>query len=354
MSYRNSSNHTKKLDIPEFVPVGAVIGKGGSYCKSLREAHGVRCSVDGTDRKVTLKGPRSGVSDAENELAKLFKTFAIQSNEPARVFEVVARNGPNQLWAFKEIDGDVSDAQVEEYRYRLEQSGRVAAAASEDESWIQEFREGDTTNVMAYLKEMSFDQPPKIKLAFGKLCFKLRSTRLIGSNWMEKGMVPRSSLSVHVGEKLGKSWDLKYHLVGGEWQLQCAYTRRTVRGTYDAILDNDTSFRVRALTREKLSDNAADDIHRHLAISILGDNFFDTTVSMKGTAPTGMFIKSFDAKSKINVEYGGLHFSIFYLDQRQSDFRLECRLSTKEKEKLSAEDNASQVLVEKVLQVLSC
>ncbi|KAF4324250.1 hypothetical protein BBO99_00000899 [Phytophthora kernoviae] len=386
MSYRNSSNHTKKLDIPEFVPVGAVIGKGGSYCKSLREAHGVRCSVDGNDRKVTLKGPRSGVSDAENELAKLFKTFAIQSNEPARVFEVVARNGPNQLWAFKEIDGDVSDAQVEEYRYRLEQSGRVAAAANENESWIQEFREGDTTNVMAYLKEMSFDQPPKIKLAFGKLCFKLRSTRLIGSStswpnlqklrnlndfssrwsnvcdrtspaittllddledWMEKGMVPRSSLSVHVGEKLGKSWDLKYHLVGGEWQLQCAYTRRTVRGTYDAILDNDTSFRVRALTREKLSDNAADDIHRHLAISILGDNFFDTTVSMKGTAPTEMFIKSFDAKSKINVEHGGLHFSIFYLDQRQSDFRLECRLSTKEKEKLSAEDNASQVLVEK-------
>ncbi|KAG7388321.1 hypothetical protein PHYBOEH_007900 [Phytophthora boehmeriae] len=392
MSYRNLSNQTKELDIPEFVPVGAVIGKGGSYCKSLRDAHGVRCSVDGPDRKVTLKGPRSGVSNAENELAKLFATFAIHSNEPKRVFEVVARDGPNHCWTFKEIEGVDGDPQVKDYRYRLEQSERATTASSTDKSWIQEFLEDDTANTMAYLREMSFDQPLKIKVAFGKLCFKLKSTRCLEpstswvnlqklrnlddfssrwsnvcdrtspsltallddlEDWMEKDLTPQNSLSVHIGAKSGTSWDLKYHLVDGEWKLHRAYTRRSVRGTYDVILDNDTSFRVRASTREQLSDNAANDILRHLAISIVDGNVFATTVSLKETAPSEMFIKSFDAKSRIHVERGGLHFSIFYLDKTQSKFRLECRLSTKEKEKLNAGENACQVLMEKVLQMLS-
>ncbi|KAG7387294.1 hypothetical protein PHYPSEUDO_014473 [Phytophthora pseudosyringae] len=397
MNFRNTRDSafspTKSLEIPAHVPVGAVIGKGGSYCKALRENHGVRCSVDGTDRKVTLKGPRTGVEGAEDELADLFASFAISKTCEVRVFEVVVREGPVRWWSFQKDKEITSDEQVEEYPFRLQQSGRAAETASQNNSWVKEFREDDATTVMGYLLGNPSELRPQIEIAFGKLCFKLKSIRCESptiawpelqklrnfddfttrwsnvcgrsspsivalldnlEEWMERGVQPRKLLSVHLAGHEGKSYDLKYLLVDGQWELHKAYARRFVRGTYDVILDNDTSFRLRAVTREKISDNIAADIQRHLDISIPDDgDFFRTKVVLSQTAPTGMSIKSFDAKSKVHVEANELRFSIYYLDQRQDEFRLECRLTNEEKEKLGGEDAVAQVLLEKVLQVLS-
>ncbi|GMF09214.1 unnamed protein product [Phytophthora lilii] len=398
MSFRNARSsgapsQTKGLDIPEHVPVGAVIGKGGSYCKALRDNHGVRCCVNTTDRKVTLKGPRTGLERAEDELADLFASFALTHSGEGRVFEVAARDGPRRWWSFEEAKEVSSDPQTEEYTYRLKQTGRAVETTSEKEAWIKEFSEDDMDDIMTYLVEKPSELPTRVKLAFGNLCFKLKSIRYESSTiawpelqklsnfedfasrwsnlcgrsspsivalmddleeWMEKGVQLRNVLSVHVAGYEGKSYDLKYHLVDGQWELHNAYTRRFVRGTYDAILDNDTSVRVRAVTRENASSNASADIQRFLHISIPhGADFFSTEVTLSRSAPAGLYIKSFDAKSKVHVEVNGLRFSIGYLDQQQKKFRLECRLLTAEKEKLSAKDNEAHVLLEKTLQLLS-
>ncbi|KAG6590745.1 K Homology domain, type 1 [Phytophthora cinnamomi] len=383
-------SRTKDLETPGHVPVGAVIGKRGAYCKALRENHGVHCTVDVDDRKVTLKGSGTGIKEAEDELAKLFASFAI---EQKRVFEVVARDGPNRWWTFEKEENVSSDSEVEDYSHRLQQSGRAVETASVNRSWIQEFREEDAAAVMSYLTEKPVGSLPKIKLAFGNLCFKLKSVRCASSTipwselqklrngpdfstrwsnycgrtspsiaalmgdleeWVEKDVEPRSSMSVHLADKEGESYDLKYHLVDGQWELSNACSGRHVHGTYDVILDNDTSFRLRAVTREKLSENAATDIQRQLVISIpeSGD-FFGTRVSVSSTTTTGLYIKSFETRAKVHVDVNGLRFSVCYLDERQKEFRLECHLSAAEKVKLGAKDNEAQVLLEKMLQVLA-
>ncbi|KAL3668129.1 hypothetical protein V7S43_006992 [Phytophthora oleae] len=387
MSFRT----TKSLAIPEHVPVGAVIGKRGSYCKALRENHGVRCTVDGDNRKVTLNGPSSGVIGAEDELANLFASLAVAKKE-ARVFEVAVRDGPTHWWSFWKNEEATSDQEVEEYPYRLQQSGRAVETANQNESWVKEFREEDIANLMGYLQEKPSELPPRFKIAFGTMCFKLKSIRCKSSTisweklqnlrnfddfatrwtnfcrrsspslvalmddleeWMEKGVEPYKCLTVHLADN--ENWyDLKYHLVGGQWELLKAYSKRHVRGTFDLIVDNDTSLRVRAVTREKISLNTAADLHRYLDISIPDDgDFFHTKVELSGAAPTGMRIKSFNAKSTVQTVANGLRFSICYLDHNQDEFRLECRLASEEKEKLGANDNEAQVLLEKTLQILS-
>eukprot|EP00644_Phytophthora_capsici_P004203 jgi/Phyca11/7107/fgenesh1_pm.PHYCAscaffold_17_\ len=381
----------KSLTIPEHVPVGAVIGKRGCYCKALAATHKVRCSVDGDNRKVTLTGPGNGVIGAENELASLFASLAVTNNE-ARVFEVAARDGSTHCWSFQKTDEVTSDTEVEEYLYRLHQSGPAVETANQGESWIKEFREEDTANLMGYLLEKPSELPPKIKIAFGMLCFKLKSVQCKSSTfswqqlqklrnfddfatrwtnycrrsspslvklmdeleeWMEKDMELYKCLTVHLADN-EKHYDLKYQLVDGQWELLKSYSKRHVRGTHDIILDNDTSLRVRAITREKISQNAAADLHCYLDISVPDDeDFFHTNVVLKETAPAGMRIKSINAKATVQVVANGLRFSICYLDQSQDEFRLECRLDSEEKEKLSATDNEAQVLLEKTLQVLS-
>ncbi|KAF4042219.1 KH domain [Phytophthora infestans] len=395
MSFQSTSlRQAKNVAIPDHVPVGAVIGKGGSYCKAMRENHGVRYSVDGTDRKVTLIGPGTGVKSAEEELTDLFASFAINKQEENRVFEVVAPNGPTRWWSFQQDMETSSDEQVQEYPYRLKQSGRAIETSNENTiSWIKEFREDDMANVMDYLLEKPSKSPLKIKIAFGKLCFKLSSidcksstiawselqklrnfeefmtrwsnycsrsspsiTALMDDleSWMEKGVEPRKTLSVHVAGCKGGSYGLKYHLVDRQWELHSAYTRRYVRGTYDVILDNDTSFRVRAVSHEVATKSASADIQHHLDISTPnGGDFLRTKVELSRNAPAGMQIKSFEAKSKVHVDANGLRFSIFYLDKHQDEFRLECRLATVEKEKMSTKDNEAQVLLMKVLEVLA-
>ncbi|ETM49134.1 hypothetical protein L914_06432 [Phytophthora nicotianae] len=81
--------------------------------------------------------------------------------------------------------------------------------------------------------------------------------------WMKKGVEPHNTMSVHFGGYKGKSYGLKYHLVDGQWEVLHNVYKRHVQGTYDAILDNDTSFQLRAATREILSENASSDTQHH-------------------------------------------------------------------------------------------
>ncbi|RLN90671.1 hypothetical protein BBJ28_00015397 [Nothophytophthora sp. Chile5] len=390
---RHSEANVKSVAIPDHVPVGAVIGKGGSYCKSLQQTHGVRCSVNGEDRKVTLKGSHTSIGQAEDELAQLFESFAISQTRDKRVFEVAASNGANRLWSFEEELTASSDANVEEFRYVLQPLGRAEKAESREDSWIKDFHEGEKANMMGYLLEKPSESPTKIKLAFGKLCFKLKAGACydpeltwpelqylrpfedFSTRWtnvldrtspstkalldelegkVAEDVVPLGILSVHLGSKLHKSWDLKYTFVDGQWELRRRHTGRNLRGSYDVLLDSDTSFRLRAFTRESLSGSDPEDVERYVEISTPphGD-IFDTTVTLKRTAPAGLAIRAINVKSKIHVDHHGLRFSVGYLDRRQSEFRLECRLSSNEKDKLGSGDNECRVLVDKVLQMVA-
>ncbi|KAE9044412.1 hypothetical protein PR001_g5365, partial [Phytophthora rubi] len=140
MSYRSTRSsamsQTKDLPIPDHVPVGAVIGKGGSYCKALRDNHGVHCSVNGEDRQVTLTGPRPSLQEAEDELVKLFASFAV---EKKRVFEVVARGGRSRWLSFEREKNVSSNSEVEDYPYRLQQSGRAVETASVNKGVFRKF-----------------------------------------------------------------------------------------------------------------------------------------------------------------------------------------------------------------------
>ncbi|CAH0516722.1 unnamed protein product [Peronospora belbahrii] len=169
---------------------------------------------------------------------------------------------------------------------------------------------------------------------------------------MERDAETRQVLSVHVDFK-GNRFDLKYHLFRGQWELRNANRKRSVLGRSDFILNNDVSFRLRAVTREKISKKEAADIIRYLNISIPDNgDFYRTDVTLRNTATTGIQIDSFEAKSKVHVEANGLCFCISYLDLRQDGFRLECRLLKLETAKLDDEDNEAQVLLKKVLQML--
>ncbi|KAE9040504.1 hypothetical protein PR003_g4978 [Phytophthora rubi] len=294
------------LSIPDHVPVGAVIGRGGSFCKSLREKHGVRCTVDSANRTVALRGRSpTNLQAAESEITRLFASFGLRTREDGHTFEVAACNGPAHLWSFHQVHETSLNDQISDYPYRLHQSGSAEISPSiRGRFWIKEFREDKVENVMNF---HATEDPPKLKVSFGDLCFKLRTSRChdpsIGwselqrlrifkdfrTRWsnfcrrsnpsiaallddlegkIDKGVEPQKSLAVHLTGYEGKTFDLKYHLVDGQWKLHNVHGKRCVRSTYDVVLGNDISIRLRAVTTEKIADNVSADIQRILKISI--------------------------------------------------------------------------------------
>ncbi|OWZ05390.1 hypothetical protein PHMEG_00022532 [Phytophthora megakarya] len=387
---------SKELLIPDSVSVGAVIGRGGCNCKAIREKHRVRCSVDKDNHKVVLTGNRSGVKGAEDELNQLFEKLVVIDNiNQNRVYEVVVRDGSTKLWSFEQEQHPSSDFQVKCYAYRLQQADQAEKSPSSSKSWIQEFQENETCT-MEYLGKQTFESPLKVKVSFGKLCFKpkselfprsaiswtelqnLRNQSHFVTRWsnvcgrtspamtalldelekeMDNEMTPQFTMLVSLTDRhsLGeKSYELKYHVVDGQWKLHNGHVRRIVHGTYDVIFDNDTSFRVRAVTREKLSDADADDLHRSLTISVPdSDDFYSTKVTLSLIAPRGLILRDAYPKIKVPVMMKGLDFSVVYMDKNREEFRLECRLPVEDQEAAGSADKECQLLLKKVLSALS-
>lgn len=252
-----------------------------------------------------LKGHPVGMKDAEDELAQLFKSFTIARSSDNRVFEAVARDGSKYRWEFVKEKNISTDKQVRKYPYRLQQAGQAEEAAEfNNGGWIQEFNEEDMNSIMAYLDKSQTlpELPVKIKIGFGKSCFcpitrrfpastvswtnlqKLQQHEHFVTRWSNvfdrsapsvgallkelelqvgKDALPKTTILVNLTDKQGQSYDIKYHVVDGKWQLHNAHERRIVHGSNDVILDNETSFRVRAASRKKMSDRDADDFHRH-------------------------------------------------------------------------------------------
>ncbi|KAL4174333.1 hypothetical protein KRP22_006271 [Phytophthora ramorum] len=231
--------------------------------------------------------------------------------------------------------------------------------------------------------------PPKtsseITVAFGNLCFKPLSSRFPKStiSWtelqklelyedfevwwsnvcvrtsstllnaleveMEKGVPQSSTILVTLADKKRKECELDYHLVDGRWELQSGHAKRVVRSTLDVFVDNDTSLRVRGFTCEAFSGDVLNNLERHVSLSTPAtNNFFDTKVALRRSAPYGLALRWAVPKLKFHLELKGVQFTVSYVDQRRKEFRLECRLPAVDE----GQSDERQELLKRVLQLL--
>lgn len=391
---RQPGQSTKALDIPQDVPVGAVIGKGGSTCRSLQDKFSVRCSVDADKRTIKISGARSAVVDAETELERLFGEFALQSK---RVYEVVALDGPRSLWQFQERSSATRDANVSSHRYLLKRVGPCdVAPASRPRSWIQPYNRANLDDLMAYLieDERHAESPPHVEVAFGHLCFALKHVDAdavliwdelqqlkvqedFSSRWSnicdvvsipevkklvdklvqvaeETGAVWHDELGLHVDDRsLQRHWQVKYRHVDGLWKLHLMRLAKRTLGSFDVLMDGKPSMRARAQVRPKAAELTADGLQRFLSVrkSPSGD-FWDTKVVLGANAPSELSVNELHVVQSTRVEWNGLRFKIGFCNAERSQVRLKCTMSAMTKATLGAEENENQVLLEKALDLV--
>lgn len=386
---------TKALDIPEDVPVGAVIGKGGSTCRSLQDRFSVRCSVDSDSRTIKVTGTRNAVADVEIELERLFGQFALQSK---RVFEVVVLDGPRSLWQFQQRSSTTRDENVSRHDYQLKRVGLCdVAATSMSPSWIQPFSRGNLDGLMAYLDEEDEQfapSSPHIEVAFGHLCFspkqmdpdsvfvwdelqKLTVHEDFSSRWSnvcdvvatpevkrlvdklmevaeEAGAEWHDELGVHVNDRcLQRHWTVKYHRVDGVWKLHSMRLAKRTLGSFDVLVDGKPSVRARAQVRPKVADNATDGLQRFLSVrkSPNGD-IWDTKAVLGANAPSDLSVNESHVVHSTRVEWNGMLVKVGLCDAEHSQVRLKFMLSATAKATLGVEESECQVLLEKVLDLV--
>ncbi|KAE9018880.1 hypothetical protein PF010_g6481 [Phytophthora fragariae] len=353
---------TKELVIPDKVRVGDVIGKRGSHIKSLQENHKVDCAVDGDSRKLTLRGDEAGVKGAEDELAKLFACFDIAEPRRNRDFRADATNEPKQrrsqpapcirhvidpsgAWFFERERVRSSDVNVKNHPYRLYHIASEAStpANSQEESWISVCREPNDERSHGGPSE----KPIAVKVAFGKLCFNGRFPK---SNIPWQELQNLEGFEVRWTNVRRQGYDVKYHFVDGQWKLRNVRYLREVRSRFDVFVDNETSFRLRRAIHEKVPDEIAESLQRHIIIATPGKIvFFTPEVTVNRAAPFAL--QYVDSKLKVHLEMKGLHFTISYLDSRRTELRLECRLPAAEMKELQPQQD-HRVLLKKVLQLI--
>lgn len=380
----------KTLDIPDAMPVGAVIGKGGSNTRSLKAKFNVHCQVDGDQRKIILTGQRRSVQDAENELERMFKDFSLHSK---RVYEVVAQDGPSSLWHFEERAYASSDENVRDHRFQLTRVGPCEESSNLKKSWIQPFHRYNLDDLMAYvdLNDARLATKPQAEVALGHLCFSLKTVdaddvltweelqelepkSAFSSRWSnvcdaistpgvkklvedlenvaeENGSEWVDEMSVHVRDtSLHRTWRLKYVFADGVWKLRSYKVGKVVLGSYDILQPGKPSMRARSLARTKESEEANDDVQRYLSIRKPIDNaFWSTNVVLAANASSDLEIVRFKVQSKVRVEWQGMSCRLAFPNEERSEVRVKFKLTDEAMASLGAEENESQVIVDKVV-----
>lgn len=385
----------KTLSIPEVVPVGAVIGKGGSTCRGMRDKFNVFCRVDGDDRKITISGARNAVLEAESEFERMFREFSLQSK---RVFEVVAQDGPSSLWRFEERASVLSEENVSGHRFQLVRAGGSELASNNlTESWIQPLHRYNMDNLMSYVdpNDPAYAARPRMEVVLGHLCFLLKTVdaddvltwdelqRLelnvnYSSRWSnvcdavstpgveklvaELEEAAREAHTEWVNEislmvldmALQRTWQVKYILVDGIWKLRSQGAVKKTLGSYDILQTNNPSLRVRPLAPIKGSDQSSDGVQRYLSIRKSEDNdFWATAIELGVNAPPELEIIEFHVQSKTRVKWRGMLCRLAYQNEQHSEVRVKFRLTDETKASLDANENKCKVLVHKVLDLFS-
>lgn len=344
-SASRSSESRKTLSIPDEVPIGAVIGAGGSYTHAFKDKLNVHCQVDVDQRKVIVSGVRGAVLNAESELLRMFNSFSLES---LRVFEVVLKDGPTSLWRFEKYAGKlVTSENVLEYRFRLARVGPSNKLSLLDkESWVQPFHRFNIDGILSYVdhENESYANRPRTEVAIGNLCFKpkglkanttfawedlqklqpnvdhlsrwsnmceVRSTpgvkQLVselekvamknGNEWVDGMAILVTDSSLH------RTWKIKYVLADGVWKLRSHILEKTTLGSFDILQTGKPSLRARSVVRMKGSDQANDGVLRYLSIRKPAEgNFWSTTVELISNAPSEIKIDEVRVHSKARIE----------------------------------------------------
>lgn len=306
-----------------------------------------------------------------------------------RIYRFAANGGPQYVWCF--VKGtESSDANVTDYQYHLQRANKAHEHHSNNyygnrggskNTWIQEFSPQFIDEIGRDVS-LPDDTRLKLKASLGKCHFLLRHLdphrkldwRALQSLVIKRDFVSRWSnicdqssvavgtlvtelesklasdvefkevLTMHIKTAMeNKEVRLKYHRVDGQWKLLDRNSIAKVLATYDMLMDNAAAFRVRVSA--KLSGEAAvfGEMTRHVEIYTppAGD-LFDTTVTLSESAPQGYHVESFSLQRKAYVVHGGMRYMLAYLDRKNTELRLECRLA-----RPNEETDAGSVSVEK-------
>lgn len=360
-----------EVEIPSGLPVGAVIGKGGSVQKALQRKHSVWSRVDADRRIVVLKGSDAAIDDAQQELAELFGRLQVQDAEK-RLFRVAVEGGPDHLWAFEySLPPVVGNPWLSGHSYVL---NRLPARAFADQvlpdAWIRELTGEFVRKTAQELDQMSERAPIRLTASLGRLYFRLKAVdsgaslfwdQLQGltihddfiSRWantcdQSKPAVgkliqvletQRSSeeaknvhvLNVHVKSQTS-TCQLKYILEDGRWELAKYRTGKRVAATYDIILEGDVAFRLHAETADPVSDqDFVDAAQRHLEIMLpRSGEPFGTSVTLGDDAPEDWSIELTSIKSTVKIKHEELWFKLSFLDPEKTALQLKCQLFDEE------------------------
>ncbi|KAE8985691.1 hypothetical protein PR001_g22817 [Phytophthora rubi] len=304
-----------------------------------------------------------------------------QNNDAANQLRVFVMLSIHQARGFSRESALDQAMNVKNHPYRLYHIASEAStpANSQEESWISVCREPNDERSHGGPSE----KPIAVKVAFGKLCFngrfpksnipwqELQNLEGFEVRWtnvcvraalssgsmlsqleaqMKNGGNPYKTLLVHVTDSRRQGYDVKYHFVDGQWKLRNVRYLREVRSRFDVFVDNETSFRLRRAIHEKVPDEIAESLQRHIIIATPGKIvFFTPEVTVNRAAPFAL--QYVDSKLKVHLEMKGLHFTISYLDSRRTELRLECRLPAAEMKELQPQQD-HRVLLKKVLQLI--
>lgn len=291
-----------------------------------------------------------------------------------RIYRFAANDGPQYIWRF--VRGtESSDANVATYQYLLQRANKTHEHHSNnyygnrggsENAWIQELSP-------RFINEIGRDvllpdnTRLKLKASLGKCHFLLRRLdprrkldwRTLQSLAVKRDFVSRWSnicdqsgvavgtlvaelesklasdagfkevLTMHIKTPMeNKEVRLKYHRVNGQWELLDRNSIAKVLATYDMLMDNAAAFRVRVSSKQSGEAAVFDEMVHHVEIDTppTGD-IFDTTATLTESAPRGYHVESFSLQRKAYVVHGGMRYMLAYLDNENTELRLECRLA---------------------------
>ncbi|TMW63410.1 hypothetical protein Poli38472_002351 [Pythium oligandrum] len=190
---------TQRVPIPEDVAIGAIIGRGGSYQKSLSATHGIKSYVDPAKREVVLSGGGSSVDDALEELLGKFETLKVAPNssktqlrtstrssqEPrlgGAVYQNALKDADKHFWRFEEVDYDDPDAEISPYKLVRVFTNVLDEDDDDDEddvvdAWIQHFNQAFVLHMVGEMQTLPAvvgNEEVKIKAALGRTQFGVR------------------------------------------------------------------------------------------------------------------------------------------------------------------------------------
>jgi hypothetical protein len=140
----------------------------------------------------------------------------------------------------------------------------------------------------------------------------------------------KTELVVYVNQHHGTKTDVsvKFRRENGEWVVVERKPVRVAHALYNIALSNETAFRVCVYSRQEPPPSLQyEEIVSGLEIAT-GSSWdpFTTVVTAGRSFPDNLYVRAFAVRETVNVENGGLCFTISYMNATRTIASLACRL----------------------------